>query len=199
MSKRVKMVFLGNSSTGKTSIVHRLLHNGFISDGESTIGASFATLKLNDITYEILDTAGQERYNSLVPMYTRNAEIIIFVFDLTNLDTINRFDSYIKDLRNNLDDKFKVIIVGNKIDLFWGDLDTVQDIINKKIEKYNHLSNRITYIDTSAKSGKNIDVLKERINIFGKQIQEKFLSENKNIVRTYKDEQIKPIAPQCDC
>lgn len=199
MSKRVKMVFLGNSSTGKTSIVHRILHDNFSSDGESTIGASFATFKLDNITYEIWDTAGQERYNSLVPMYTRNAEIIIFVFDLTNLDTINRFDSYVKDLRNNLDDKFKVIIVGNKMDMFWGDLNTVQDIINKKIEKYHHLNNRITYIDTSAKNGKNIDRLKEKINIFGKQIQEKFLSENTDIVRTYKKEPIKTTATNCEC
>ena len=161
MSKKVKMVFLGNSSTGKTSIVYRLLNGGFSNDGESTIGASFATLKHNDIMYEIWDTAGQERYNSLVPMYTRNAEIIIFVFDLTNLETINRFDSYIKDLKNNLDDKFKVIIIGNKMDLFRGELSMVHDIINKKIEFYEHLKDRIVYVDTSAKSGKNIDLLKD--------------------------------------
>lgn len=199
MSKKVKMVFLGNSSTGKTSIVYRLLNDGFSSDGESTIGASFATLKHNDIIYEIWDTAGQERYNSLVPMYTRNAEIIIFVFDLTNLETINRFDSYIKDLKNNLDDKFKVIIIGNKMDLFRGELSMVHDIISKKIEFYEHLKDRIVYVDTSAKSGKNIDLLKDKMDNYGQQIQIKYFGENRNIIRTHREEIIKQSSTSCEC
>lgn len=199
MSKQVKMVLLGHSSTGKTSIVHRLLHNNFLHDSESTIGASFATLKSNDVIYQIWDTAGQERYNAMVPMYTRNAEIVIFVFDLTNLETINRFDTYLKDPKNFLDDKFKVIIVGNKMDLFSGNLDLVHKFINDKLETYNNLKDRIVYIGISAKSGLNIDLLKEKIDIFGNQIKQKYDIENKDLIRTHKTEQIKSQSTNCEC
>lgn len=199
MSHQIKMVLLGNSSTGKTSIVHRLLHNNFTNESESTIGASFATLKHNDITYQIWDTAGQERYNAMVPMYTRNAEIVIFVFDLTNLETITRFDSYIKDPKNNLDEKFKVIIIGNKMDLFSGNLKTVHQIINDKIEKYENIKDRIVYIDTSAKSGLNIDLLKEKIDVFGKQIVQKYNTINKYPNHNFMTETIKTNSSNCEC
>lgn len=194
---KIKIVFLGDSSTGKTSIVYRLLRGSFIYDVDSTIGASFSTINYNNIMYDIWDTAGQERYNSLVPMYTRNAEIVIFIFDLTNLDTINRFDSYIKDLKNNLDDKFKIIIIGNKADLFVGDLNIVHDIINNKIGQYEHLRDRIVYIDTSAKNGMNIDLLQDKIDIYGKLLLEKKLSENNIHIFTKKTE--KTFYPKCEC
>jgi len=199
MSKQVKMVLLGHSSTGKTSIVHRLLHNNFLPDSESTIGASFATLKFNDVIYQIWEKDIQKRYKAMFQMYTRNAKIVIFVFDLTNMETINRFDTYLKDSKNYLDDKFKVIIVGNKMDLFSGNLDLVHKFINDKLETYNNLKDRIVYIGTSAKSGLNIDLLKEKIDIFGKQIKQKYDIENKDLIRTYKTDQINPQSTKCEC
>jgi len=82
MKGTIKTVFIGESNTGKTSMVYRLMKNEFSNYSESTIGASFVTVKYDDITYQIWDTAGQERYNSLIPMYCKNAELIFFVFDL---------------------------------------------------------------------------------------------------------------------
>lgn len=197
MSRQIKMVLLGQSSTGKTSIMYRLLHDSFTSDSESTIGASFATMKNDNIIYQIWDTAGQERYNSMIPMYSRNAEIVIFVFDLSDYTTINRFDTYMKELRELLDDNFKVIIVGNKMDLFKGNLETVHTLINDKLNSYDKLKGRIAYVNVSAKDGINFEQLKNKITTFGAQIREQTNLKNEKEITILID--TVPKSTNCTC
>ena len=83
-----KLVLLGDSAVGKSSLVLRFVRGQFFEYQESTIGAAFLTqtVALNDTTvkFEIWDTAGQERYHSLAPMYYRGAAAAIVVFDITN-------------------------------------------------------------------------------------------------------------------
>ena len=83
-----KLVLLGDSAVGKSSLVLRFVRGQFFEYQESTIGAAFLTqtVALNDTTvkFEIWDTAGQERYHSLAPMYYRGAAAAIVVYDITN-------------------------------------------------------------------------------------------------------------------
>ena len=82
-----KLVLLGDSAVGKSSLVLRFVRGQFFEYQESTIGAAFLTqtVALNDTTvkFEIWDTAGQERYHSLAPMYYRGAAAAIVVYDIT--------------------------------------------------------------------------------------------------------------------
>ena len=83
-----KLVLLGDSAVGKSSLVLRFVRGQFFEYQESTIGAAFLTqtVALNDTTvkFEIWDTAGQERYHSLAPMYYRGAAAALVVYDITN-------------------------------------------------------------------------------------------------------------------
>ncbi|SCW04425.1 LAFE_0H13234g1_1 [Lachancea fermentati] len=120
-----KLVLLGDSSVGKSSIVHRFVKDSFDEFRESTIGAAFLsqTIKLekqDDVTikFEIWDTAGQERYKSLAPMYYRNANAALIVYDITQPDSLAKAQSWVDELKNKVGDQDLVIcLVGNKLDL----------------------------------------------------------------------------------
>eukprot|EP01127_Copromyxa_protea_P003274 TRINITY_DN1310_c0_g1_i6.p1 TRINITY_DN1310_c0_g1~~TRINITY_DN1310_c0_g1_i6.p1 ORF type:complete len:141 (-),score=17.42 TRINITY_DN1310_c0_g1_i6:474-896(-) len=95
-----KVVLLGSSGVGKTSIVIRYVQSAFAADQQATIGASFWTKRLhfvdNSITLQIWDTAGQERYRSITPMYYRGAQAAILVFDVTNIESFENAQSWIE-------------------------------------------------------------------------------------------------------
>ena len=84
----IKIVLAGESSVGKTCVVERVLKNEFVDDQSSTLGALYSTLESEidgkNVIYQIWDTAGQEKYRSLIPSYTRGASIILLTFDVTN-------------------------------------------------------------------------------------------------------------------
>merc|ERR1712178_567208 len=99
-----KLVLLGDSAVGKSSLVLRFVRGQFFEYQESTIGAAFLTqnVSLNDYTvkFEIWDTAGQERYHSLAPMYYRGAAAAVVVYDITNADSFARAKSWVKELQS---------------------------------------------------------------------------------------------------
>ena len=95
-----KLVLLGESAVGKSSLVLRFVKDSFDDYRESTIGAAFLTQTISldessTVKFEIWDTAGQERYKSLAPMYYRNANCAVVVYDITQAVGIGRRDTYI--------------------------------------------------------------------------------------------------------
>ena len=94
-----KLVLLGASAVGKTSICARYVFGDFDTNTRSTIGASFLTkkMKVDDrkVKLQIWDTAGQERFRSMAPMYYRGAEAALCVFDLTGRDTFNAMKGWV--------------------------------------------------------------------------------------------------------
>ena len=89
-----KLVLLGDSAVGKSSIVSRYIRKEFNEFQEPTIGASFLTSTVefenNKVKFEVWDTAGQERYRSLAPMYYRGATTAMVVYDITSVESYNR-------------------------------------------------------------------------------------------------------------
>merc|ERR1712146_282886 len=116
-----KLVLLGDSAVGKSSLVLRFVRGQFFEYQESTIGAAFLTqtVALNDTTvkFEIWDTAGQERYHSLAPMYYRGAAAAIVVYDITNRDTFQRAKAWVKELQRQGNPNIVIALAGNKSDL----------------------------------------------------------------------------------
>ena len=152
-----KLVLLGDSAVGKSSLVLRFVRGQFFEYQESTIGAAFLTqtVPVNDTTvkFEIWDTAGQERYHSLAPMYYRGAAAAIVVYDITNRDSFNRAKAWVKELQRQGNPNIVIALAGNKADL----------TPKRKVEPDEAQSyadeNGIFFMETSAKTAANVNEL----------------------------------------
>ena len=157
MTIKYKLVILGDTSVGKSSIVQRFAHNSFFEFQEPTIGAAFVCKDIEvdneKIRVEIWDTAGQERYKSLTPMYFRYANIAIIVFDLTNKDSFEGVKYWMQTLEEKGEPDIFKVLVGNK-----KDIRNKIEVSNEEIKKYTTIHN-ILYFETSAKNGSGIETL----------------------------------------
>ena len=155
----VKVVFLGESGTGKSSVITRYVHNTFTASPVSTIGASFlcVTVPAGDRKIELAlwDTAGQEAYRGLTPMYYRNAIVAILVFDITSRDSFEAIPNWLDDLHSMCDERLIIILCGNKVDMM-----ATREVTLEEAESLAS-SNKITYVETSAKTGEGISILIE--------------------------------------
>jgi len=152
-----KLVLLGESAVGKSSLVLRFVKGQFHEYQESTIGAAFLTqtVCLDDATvkFEIWDTAGQERYHSLAPMYYRGAQVAIVVYDITSQETFGRAKTWVKELQRQASPNIVIALAGNKLDL----------ADKRMVEQAEALAyaeeNGLLYMETSAKTAANVEEL----------------------------------------
>ncbi|XP_015922271.1 ras-related protein Rab-31 [Parasteatoda tepidariorum] len=116
-----KVVILGAQGVGKTSFINRYIGQIFEQHTSPTIGASFfsCTTKVDDNEIKLLiwDTAGQERFRSMAPMYYRNANAAILMFDLTCYDSYESMKEWVSELNMRLEDSIILCVVGNKCDM----------------------------------------------------------------------------------
>jgi small GTP-binding protein len=149
-----KLVLLGDSAVGKSSLVLRFVKKQFFEYQESTIGAAFLTqtVAVADyvVKFEIWDTAGQERYHSLAPMYYRGAAAAIVVFDITNRNSFVRAKSWVKELQRQGNPNIVIALAGNKCDK-----SAERQIEADEAKAYAEEQN-IFYMETSAKSNTNV-------------------------------------------
>ncbi|XP_047138478.1 ras-related protein Rab-5C isoform X1 [Hydra vulgaris] len=152
-----KLVLLGESAVGKSSLVLRFVKGQFHEYQESTIGAAFLTQTVcfddTTVKFEIWDTAGQERYHSLAPMYYRGSQAAIVVYDITNTDTFSRAKSWVKELHRQASANIVISLAGNKADLG-----------NKRMVDYEEAhayaeENGLLFMETSAKTASNVNEL----------------------------------------
>lgn len=150
----VKVVLLGQSTVGKTCIATRYVRGVFQSSTISTVGASYLTksFKIDSDQYDfnIWDTAGQELYRSLTPMYYRNAHIAFVVYDVTVKSSFEAAEKWIADLREG-NASIYIILLANKVDL------TEQRIVDKQEGLELAEKCGVPYFETSAATGVGID------------------------------------------
>jgi len=152
MDKRsVKGVFIGKANVGKSSIIYRYINKQFAENIKSTIGASFAQISMKDFKFDIWDTAGQEKYESLGPIYYRNSDYVFMVFDVTRRETIHYCKTKLEQLTKEVPNA-TFVLLGNKMDLMNENYQDNVFFANKICEKYN-----IKMIYVSAKKGTNIN------------------------------------------
>ena len=158
---QLKLVLLGESTAGKSSLVLRFVRGQFFDNQEPTIGAAFLTqtVALNDtmVKFEIWDTAGQERYHSLAPMYYRGAAAAIVVYDITSPDSFARAKSWVRELQRQGTPNTVIALAGNK-----SDLASEQKVEPDEVRQYAE-ENNIMFMETSAKTGSNVQELFEQI------------------------------------
>jgi Ras-related protein Rab-5C len=155
---RIKMVMIGAASAGKTSLSNRFTYNRMPMNLESTVGASYlektVTIMDQDVRLEIWDTAGSERYRSLVPMYYRDANCAVVVFDITAPDGLDEAQMWIAQLRDHTKTEVIVALAANKIDR------VVPEAINEqKINEFAAQCNIPIVKLTSALDGRNVNDL----------------------------------------
>jgi small GTP-binding protein len=117
-----KIVFVGDQSVGKTSIIKAYEKSPFLEDRPPTIGSAFVDIPIEvpgqgNASLQLWDTAGQERYRSLVPMYARGADIAIVVFDVTARESFETIDDWIAQVQTDVNPNCKVVVAANKTDL----------------------------------------------------------------------------------
>ncbi len=120
-----KVILLGKTSVGKTSLLKRFINGTFNQNILSTIGYGFESKKIyyknlkKYVTLNIWDTAGQERYSSIIELYYKNTDCILFIYDLTDKSSLINLNNYYESIKNKLDvNKVLLCIVGTKKDLY---------------------------------------------------------------------------------
>ena len=155
-----RIIQVGDSGVGKTSIFRRYVYETFDENTMSTIGLqfSFKEVELANkkiLKLKLLDTAGQEKYKSLSKTFFRNADAVLFVFALNKLETFEHINEWVQLFKDNNDkvDKIPKYLIGNKSDLF--DEREVDQKLIDDLEK--NLGYK--YYPTSALNNSNIDSL----------------------------------------
>ncbi|KAM0755448.1 ras-domain-containing protein [Meredithblackwellia eburnea MCA 4105] len=159
--KKFKLVFLGEQSVGKTSLITRFMYDTFDNTYQATIGIDFLskTMYLEDRTVrlQLWDTAGQERFRSLIPSYIRDSSVAVVVYDITNRTSFMNTSKWVDDVRSERGNDVIIVLVGNKTDLNDKRQVTTEEAETKSKEL------NVMFIETSAKAGHNVKTLFRKI------------------------------------
>jgi len=153
---KYKLIFLGDQSVGKSCILNRFFNDSFTEDYQATIGLDFQSKNVNienqDIHLLLYDTAGQEKFRSLIPMYTRDSNIILLVYDIACKESFDHLPDWLKDLNNVNKDEVIFALVGNKKDL------ENREVEFEEAKKFAD-DNNFIFMEVSAKTGEGFSDL----------------------------------------
>ena len=149
--QEIKVILVGESGTGKTSLINIAMGVKFVEGVEtSTSTASFVTkiIKIGGKSYSLnlWDTIGQEKFRSLTKIFIKDSKIVIFVYDITRLESFKELDYWFKTIKEVLGDVPVLGIAGNKSDLFMK-----EQVKEEDAEKYAENKN-VSFKLTSAKN-----------------------------------------------
>ena len=149
-----KVLLLGNSDVGKSSLLLRYVDSVWNDAFVPTIGVDFKvkTLNINDkkIKMQIWDTAGQERFRTVVATYFRGAHGILLLYDVTNKDSFKNLENWLIEIEKNAQEKVLKILIGNKCDL-----NDDREITTEEGKAF-ALRNGMEFMETSAKMNTNV-------------------------------------------
>jgi len=158
---KYKLVFLGDQSVGKTSIITRFMYDTFDTSYQPTIGIDFLskTMYLDDKTVrlQLWDTAGQERFRSLIPSYIRDSAVAVICYDITNRDSFLNTSKWIDDVRTERGKDVLMMLCGNKNDM------EEQRVVSYAEGEQKAKEYEIMFIETSAKAGYNVKALFRKV------------------------------------
>jgi len=151
----IKVICAGSSGAGKSSLLTQYVDGSFTESFVSTIGVDFKikTIPLSNgktVKLQIWDTAGQDRFKTIVSSYWRSADCGLFVFDLTDMASFQSVRNWAEEADRYGSPKMQRILVGNKADL------TSRRVIPCEMAEELAKSMGIQYIETSAKTAANV-------------------------------------------
>lgn len=170
----LKLILIGDGRVGKTSIINKYINNNFNENENMTTNVSYSekVLVYHDKKYKfsIWDTAGQEKFNAVTPIYYRDAKGVVLVYDITSKKSFNRVKTWIEELKNFNEDA-ELIILGNKNDVVD---DRVVQIDREETVRYAK-EQGASHFFTSAKTGENLN---EAFECIAEKVIKKFRKED---------------------
>ena len=149
-----KVLLIGDSSVGKTSVLLRYVDDKFNAEFQTTIGVDFkvSSFMMNgkNLKLQLWDTAGQDRFKTIVASYYRGAHGILLVYDITNQTSFQNIQRWFDESQNYLQKSVPKLLIGNKLDL------AAQRTV--RVEDARALADRlgVDYVETSAKNSTNV-------------------------------------------
>ena len=184
----IKILTLGDTLVGKSSIVLRFSDNRFDDNQLATIGIDYKTkyIKVKDASVKVLlwDTAGQEKFRNIARQYYKGANGVLLIYDVCDRKSYERIGFWMDELKqNNEIEQLYIILVGNKIDL-----EEKRVVTREEAEKYAE-DNNINYLEVSAKTGEGIlDLFNEVTKgTMDKVFNDQDNHEDKEKIKTYLD------------
>ncbi len=154
---KYKIMVLGESKVGKTSLIKRYTKDQFGGVYLTTVGMDFQDkiIEIEDkkVRLQVWDTAGQERFRNVTKSYFQSSHGLLVVYDITDKESFEKINFWMENIKNNAPEKAKLILVGNKCDLANERKVTIEDGENKA-RNYN-----IKFFESSAKDGTNVNEL----------------------------------------
>jgi small GTP-binding protein len=157
-----RVITLGDSGVGKTALIARMKTDEFLDSTEPTIGAAVNLLEFDidsdQCSFQIWDTAGQELYRSIIPVYFKTAVFAILVFSITDLSSFQHLDDWLEQIHNNADSEISVVLVASKMDR--------EDCqVNSEDAKQYANKHHLKLFFTSARTGQNVHQLMHDIGV----------------------------------
>jgi len=189
-----KVIILGNSSVGKTSLFKKIINERFSGNVLSTIGIDKKTLniKINtedkgeqELEIYLFDTAGQEKFRTLSVSFIRESNGILMMYDITNLDSFQSIENWLTDIKNSLGENknYLIILLGNKLDLV---NDNIKDreVETEDAEKL-CLDNKIFWGGERSVKDISIEDLKNLFKTFIEEIYKKVGNNNDKVENSF--------------
>ena len=171
-----KLILIGNSGVGKSSILQRYMNKTFEESYKCTIGVDFlmksVEVKGKTVKLQLWDTAGQEKYKSMVASYYRGANVALVVFDITSRSSFESLPLWIENYYKNGPEQKNIILIGNKKDMA-----DQRQVTQEEAEEFSETNNMI-YFETSAKEGDNVDYV---FNFAAEKLLEFYGSQNNEL------------------
>jgi small GTP-binding protein len=154
---RFKIILIGGGAVGKSSLVKRFVDDTFDQSYRVTIGVDFLTkdveIEGKEVKLTIWDIGGQERFKFMRSRFYDGAHGALVVFDLSRADTYNEIKKWLSEYRAHAGENVPFILIGNKVDL----IEDVGVVVERNEAKLFAENEGSIYIDTSAKTGENVE------------------------------------------
>ena len=182
---KLKLIVVGDQSTGKSCLLNRFVNDTFDENYQATIGLDFqsknVTIHDQDVRLILYDTAGQEKFRSLIPMYIRDAQIILLIYDIANRESFDSIPKWIQEVLDIKNSEAVIALIGNK-----NDLENERKVSFEEGQKFAD-GNKYIFQEVSAKNGKNVEKFFE-VQLYDA-VYNKFKSEFVKREKMYEEDQ----------
>ena len=184
-----KVLLLGNSDVGKSSLLLRFVDSVWNETFVPTIGVDFKvkTVEIGDkkVKMQIWDTAGQERFRNVISTYFRGGNGLLLIYDITNKDSFKNLESWLIEIEKNASENILKLLIGNK-----SDLEEDREISKEEGQAFAN-RNGMQFMETSAKMNTNVD---EAFQALGKLMIEFNLGKNTTMASQNKNDKKKTLS-----
>ncbi|RXW18433.1 hypothetical protein EST38_g7427 [Candolleomyces aberdarensis] len=199
----LKVIILGDSGVGKTSLMNQYVNKRFSNQYKATIGADFLTKAVDvdnqQVTIQLWDTAGQERFQSLGVAFYRGADCCVLVFDVNSLKSFQALESWRDEFLIQASpsdpENFPFVVLGNKVDVD----DSKRQVTQKRAMAWCQAKGNLPYFETSAKEAINVEQAFQSVAVKALQQGEDDNLFNDNPYGNVDLEPHETQAPGCNC